>query len=423
MTAECYYCRKIMAYDGHYRPQSADRDIGSPAPRCALHWRYICGSCNRSAHFMSTAYCPDSSEYFCQSCATAIEIITEPFSAWEYYFISKSPWTGRWQPSLDRLEFEGKHPAKKVGPGNEGPGIAREVFLRKPPLTVSQRLCDNTTEMEAANATWGDHNAQHWDATLGANGDEMRLFVTDQAVMRMLGSVSGLDVLDLGCGNGYFCRKLSSLGARVTGADLSDQMILVATAHERDSPLGVRYVTGSATDAGIFGPASFDRIVSSYMLHDLSEYIKVLTASFGWLRPGGKMVLLITHPCFSCGPRTWYSPVPDSPRAEEAAFFGIDNYLRTDSYLMQGWDGFSPVPYFHRPLREYWRAFHAVGFDVQDFDEPSVNEQGRSQLPKWKVASYDRIPLTCVFLLSKPVNCPEKPQADTGSGGLGRENS
>ena len=67
---------------------------------------------------------------------------------------------------------------------------------------------------------------------------------------------------------------------------------------------------------------------------------------------------------------------------------------------MQDWEGFSPVPYFHRPLRDYWRAFEAAGFRVADFDEPSLNEIGRTELSAWQADQADRVPLACIFQLS-----------------------
>jgi hypothetical protein len=80
----------------------------------------------------------------------------------------------------------------------------------------------------------------------------------------------------------------------------------------------------------------------------------------------------------------------------------VDHYFREGAYLLDAWDGFTPVPYFHRPLRAYWRTFRATGFEVDNFDEPSLNERGQAELPAWQAAQVDRIPLACVFRLSKP---------------------
>ena len=107
---DCYYCDKIRVTDPGYAVLPASRDLGSAAPRCARHWRYRCGKCAANFHFMSMAYCRDAGNFFCFNCATATDEIASLFWAWKYYFNYRSPWSGQWMPSLDRMEFEGLHP-------------------------------------------------------------------------------------------------------------------------------------------------------------------------------------------------------------------------------------------------------------------------------------------------------------------------
>ena len=51
----CYYCDKISAVDTGYYSAPAHYDLGSAAPRCMRHWRYICGMCGEADHFMRMA--------------------------------------------------------------------------------------------------------------------------------------------------------------------------------------------------------------------------------------------------------------------------------------------------------------------------------------------------------------------------------
>jgi hypothetical protein len=66
------------------------------------------------------------------------------------------------------------------------------------------------------------------------------------------------------------------------------------------------------------------------------------------------------------------------------------------------WGNLDPVLSFHRPLKDYWRAFENAGFVVDGFDEPSISERGRRELPPWAVQEALRIPYSCIFLLKKP---------------------
>ena len=64
--------------------------------------------------------------------------------------------------------------------------------------------------------------------------------------------------------------------------------------------------------------------------------------------------------------------------------------------------GKRPVLSFHRPLRDYWRAFREAGFLVDDFEEPSITDRGRRELPSWTADQALRVPFSCIFRLVKP---------------------
>ena len=127
---DCYYCDKIKSVDTDYKGSNAEYDLGSAAPRCPMHWRYVCGKCQEPAHFMSTAYDADIGRFFCSRCATDQEEIEDPFWAWTYYFKYRSPWSGKWEPALDRAEYEGTHPLREASKESEAKGvISQEPYL------------------------------------------------------------------------------------------------------------------------------------------------------------------------------------------------------------------------------------------------------------------------------------------------------
>jgi hypothetical protein len=112
-------------------------------------------------------------------------------------------------------------------------------------------------------------------------------------------------------------------------------------------------------------------------------------------------VAVISHPSFACGPGGWVTPAPDSPRREECTAFRVDAYFHRGAYLSQ-WANFDPVLSFHRPLRDYWETFTGTGFSVDAFEEPSITERGRRELPPSRVEYVLRVPYSCIFRLRKP---------------------
>ena len=96
---------------------------------------------------------------------------------------------------------------------------------------------------------------------------------------------SGMTVLELGCGTGYFTRELARCGADVVAVDVSPELLEMARAN--CSAPNVRYEIQNACELSYRGDA-FDSIVGSSVLHHL-EIEEALRQIHRVLRPGGTM--------------------------------------------------------------------------------------------------------------------------------------
>ena len=97
------------------------------------------------------------------------------------------------------------------------------------------------------------------------------------------------DVLDIACGTGFVSMIAAGLGHRVTGIDLSEQMLAEARRAATEQHLDVRFEINDAV-APSFAPGSFDAITNRHFLWTLRE---PETAFRNWhtlLRPGGRVV-------------------------------------------------------------------------------------------------------------------------------------
>jgi 2-polyprenyl-3-methyl-5-hydroxy-6-metoxy-1,4-benzoquinol methylase len=56
--------------------------------------------------------------------------------------------------------------------------------------------------------SWDEH-ADWYDQKQGDTGDLWHRSLIDPPLLRLIGDVSGKDVMDLGCGNGYLSRRLA----------------------------------------------------------------------------------------------------------------------------------------------------------------------------------------------------------------------
>jgi ubiquinone/menaquinone biosynthesis C-methylase UbiE len=102
----------------------------------------------------------------------------------------------------------------------------------------------------------------------------------------------GHDVLDLGCGTGTLALlvKEAHPDAHVSGIDVDPKILAIARGKVAAAGADVRLVEGSAT-APPLPDASFDRVLSTLMLHHLTTPQKreALAAARRLLRPGGEL--------------------------------------------------------------------------------------------------------------------------------------
>jgi 2-polyprenyl-6-hydroxyphenyl methylase/3-demethylubiquinone-9 3-methyltransferase len=101
-----------------------------------------------------------------------------------------------------------------------------------------------------------------------------------------LDSLSGLRMLDIGCGGGILSEPLARLGASVVGADPSDRNIAVAQHHAAQGGLAIDYHNTSAEALAEAGE-SFDIVLAMEVVEHVTDVSSFVGTCAGMVKPGG----------------------------------------------------------------------------------------------------------------------------------------
>lgn len=239
-----------------------------------------------------------------------------------------------------------------------------------------------------------DHAADAYERAQATGLDYYRYDFFGPAQVAVCGDVHDHRLLDVGCGVGYFAREMARRGARVTGVDVSPRMIEIARRLELQSPLGIEYHVGDAVELeSLFGTGTFDMATSCVALQDMLDPGRALRAVHASLKPGGRFVASITHPCSDTPFRRWERDESGNKR-----WLCVDRYFERTPLEFQ-WSGFGhydfKTPAIHLTLEDWFGLVLEAGFDVRGLREPRPTEEALSVHPDLEDAG--RVPYFLIF--------------------------
>jgi SAM-dependent methyltransferase len=144
-------------------------------------------------------------------------------------------------------------------------------------------------------ANWTRANAEYTDASAARAWaqDEITwgVFETPESQLNVLGDVSGLDVVELGCGTAYFSAWLTRRGARVVGVDPTPAQLETARRLQRET--GIEFPLLEAIGEDVPLPdSSFDVVHSEYGASLWADPYAWIPEAARLLRTEGRLIFL-----------------------------------------------------------------------------------------------------------------------------------
>jgi 2-polyprenyl-3-methyl-5-hydroxy-6-metoxy-1,4-benzoquinol methylase len=231
-----------------------------------------------------------------------------------------------------------------------------------------------------------DSKAAFWDERMG-DGNPFQRVLVGPASERLLDVQPGQVILDVACGNGVFSRRLAELGAQVVATDFS--AVFLDRARARNTPYRdrIEYLQVDATDETALlalGVGRFDAVVCNMALMDIVQIDPLLRSIPLLLKPEGKFVFTLLHPCFNIAGATTLGVEESNSNGtlDVVYYIKVVDYLHVAMLKGAGMpDEPAPHYYFHRTLSALLGACFAAGLFLDGLEEPAFPADYPSQRP------------------------------------------
>jgi SAM-dependent methyltransferase len=230
-------------------------------------------------------------------------------------------------------------------------------------------------------------SADAWIADMGEHGDWGRRHVLDPIMLPRALAPAPRSALDVGCGEGRFCRMLGARGVSTVGIDPTPALIAAARSRDADG----RYLRAAAEQLPFAG-GRFDLVVSYLSLIDIEDMPCAIAEMTRVLAPGGTLLIANLTSFNTAGGDDGWIKDEDGRRLH----YAIDRYLEERAVWID-YRGIRVMNH-HRALSAYMRVLLAAGLRLTYFDEPAPQPTATES----RAARYRRSPWFLVMEWLKP---------------------
>lgn len=241
-----------------------------------------------------------------------------------------------------------------------------------------------------------DELAAWYDGWVGPRGSEHHRRTAIPATLALLAAQPGERILDVGCGQGVLAPHVKRLGAEYTGVDISPKMLKQARRLHGKQGQFIRADAATLMAHREMAGKQFDAAVFLLSIQDMDPLGDVIGNVRKMLTRNGRMILLLTHPCFRIPRQSGWG----WDEGRKLRYRRVDHYLTPLPVPMKSYPGGRGVSIsFHRPLGEYIATLSAQGLCIDALQElpaearPKQRGKNKQVLSKAEERAQREIPL------------------------------
>jgi SAM-dependent methyltransferase len=218
-------------------------------------------------------------------------------------------------------------------------------------------------------------NADFWIRVIRENLDRYRTELTDRVILDAVDPAPGETIIDAGCGEGWLSRACTEAGAQVVGVD--NCLPFIEAARSASNGTGPVYHHADV-QALPLEDASADVVVANHVLTDVPDPAKAINEFARVLRPGGRFVTLMLHPCFY-GPQA--ERRVDAPQANVIEYFARPRIVR-QPFVIAGQTSPAEIVTHLWPLEFWFESLFTAGLIPTSVTEPHPSPEQMAD-PWW----------------------------------------
>ncbi|MBX2861146.1 MAG: class I SAM-dependent methyltransferase [Vampirovibrio sp.] len=219
------------------------------------------------------------------------------------------------------------------------------------------------------NAKLWDGNASVWNAAEESQKDLYRQYFLAPTIQKFVGSVANKNVLDMGCGEGIFCRQFAKNAKSVTGIDISEKMLAIANKKPTN---GIQYLKRSITDLSNLKNEQFDTVFSSMTFMSSPGLPQSISEAYRLLKPGGEFMFIIKHPF-----NLWKQH--QKTNGKQISYFNDNPFVYEADLTKYAKKVDEHVPtvkaksiHYPRTISTYLNTLREAGFILEEMVEPEI---------------------------------------------------